>query len=239
MNNENEDKDLPLGDEENIEAISDHIEKHIGEIHKAFHEIVSEIVHIDLHWVKPSEAYPFNILVSSGMSDLPMIVPEKLEAEETRQYAELCFILPEDWKMEAANESLPNPLEDENNYWPLRWTKILARFPHQAETWLGVGHTIPTSKELDSYSDDNKLCCMFLFSPVTLPEEFFKLTTDKGKQIRFLNMIPLYKEEMEYKIQNGTDKLVDKFIKYGVSDVLDINRVNTCKKGFSLKFWKK
>lgn len=40
------------GDGENIDAISNHIEKYIGKIDCVFHEIISDKVHIDVHWVK-------------------------------------------------------------------------------------------------------------------------------------------------------------------------------------------
>ncbi len=41
--------------EPSIQEISDHIEKNIGEIHMVFHEIISDQVHIDVHWVKPTK----------------------------------------------------------------------------------------------------------------------------------------------------------------------------------------
>lgn len=37
-----------------IDEISDHIEKNVGKIHMVFHELVSDQVHIDVHWVKPT-----------------------------------------------------------------------------------------------------------------------------------------------------------------------------------------
>lgn len=82
-----------FGDEQTIELVSNHIEKHLGKIETVFHEVVSDLVHIDIHWVKPSTEFPFNILVTSGMSDLPMNVPDGLEEHK---YVELCVLLPED-----------------------------------------------------------------------------------------------------------------------------------------------
>ncbi|MFM2393256.1 MAG: hypothetical protein RLZZ546_1238, partial [Bacteroidota bacterium] len=40
-----------FGDGENMVAISKHIEQNIGEIELVFHEVVSDLVHIDVHWV--------------------------------------------------------------------------------------------------------------------------------------------------------------------------------------------
>jgi hypothetical protein len=55
-------------------------ETHLGEIHDVYHELISDLVHIDIHHVAPDDERPFHTLVTSGMSDLPMTVPEGVEA---------------------------------------------------------------------------------------------------------------------------------------------------------------
>lgn len=65
-----------LGDAESIEAIGAHIERHLGPIHRVFHELVSDVVHLDVHWVQPTPERPWHNLVTSGMSDLAMSAPE-------------------------------------------------------------------------------------------------------------------------------------------------------------------
>ena len=83
--------------EECIEQISGHIEQHLGPIETVFHEIASDMVHIDVHFVKPTSTFPFVRLVTSGMSDLPMTTPEESEAP---QFAELLITLPADWHLD-------------------------------------------------------------------------------------------------------------------------------------------
>ena len=83
-----------FGDPETIEAVSAHVERHLGRIGVVFHEIVSDLVHIDLLHVPPTRERPFHTLVTCGMSTRPMNVPE--DAEELR-YAELMLSLPPDW----------------------------------------------------------------------------------------------------------------------------------------------
>jgi hypothetical protein len=108
-----------IGNAENIEAISDDIEKQIGKIEIVFHEIVSDIVHIDVHWVKPTEKFPFHSFVTSGMSDKPMNVPKGMEAHK---YAELCIFLPANWPLSVEPyQTTEEAFKDENNYWPIRW----------------------------------------------------------------------------------------------------------------------
>ena len=227
--------DPAIGDGENIEAISDHIEKYIGKIETVFHEIISDKVHIDVHWVKPSAEFPFHTLVTSGMSDKPMNVPEGLEY---LQYAELCILLPADWKIGAESyELMTKVFEEESNYWPVRWLKQLARFPHEYDTWLGAYHTLPNGEDAEPYADNTKLGCMFLYPSIALPPEFRELTINEHKKINFYSLYPIYKEEMDYKLQKGGEAVLDKFEKYNVSNVVDIDRENTCTRKKFLGLW--
>ncbi|WP_251274378.1 hypothetical protein, partial [Enterobacter hormaechei] len=40
-----------IGEEQHIEAISAHLERHLGPVSGVFHEIISDLVHIDVHVV--------------------------------------------------------------------------------------------------------------------------------------------------------------------------------------------
>lgn len=59
-------------------------------------KILSDLVHIDLHWVKPTEELPYNIIITSWMSDLPMNTPEWLE---DCRFSELFIVLPKNWDL--------------------------------------------------------------------------------------------------------------------------------------------
>lgn len=214
------DFELATGNEVHIEAISDHIEAHIGPIEMVFHEIISDLVHIDVHWVAPTDERPVHTLITSGMSDRPMVVPDECKEFEL---AELMVTLPADW--ELSQESF----EDENNYWPIRLMKMLARLPHEYETWLGVGHTVPNSDPPEPYASRNKFSCALIMPPLTVPDEFHELQVDEGV-INFYSIIPLYDEETNYKLQNGLDALLDKFDEADVGEVIDIGRQNACKR---------
>ncbi|MNI85549.1 Suppressor of fused protein (SUFU) [compost metagenome] len=73
--------------------------------------------------------------------------------------------------------------------------------------------------------------CMLLLPPMlSFDEEFLELTTKDGKIINFYAMIPVYKEEMDYKLEEGTDALLDLFDEYGISELVDIDRPNVCKR---------
>ena len=84
--------------EESTAQISDHIERHLGKVDNVFHELVSDTVHIDVHQVKPTSEFPFWRLVTSGMSDLPMTVPENTEG--VPRFLELMITLPGRWRVD-------------------------------------------------------------------------------------------------------------------------------------------
>lgn len=210
-----------IGDGENIEAISDHIEKYAGKIETIYHEIISDKVHVDVHFVKAGSKFQFHTLVTSGMSDKPMNTPE---GQEAKRFAELCILLPADWKIDEES------FKDEANYWPVRWLKYMARFPHEFDTWLGWGHTLPNGPDADPFADNTKLGCMMLYPSISLPSDFFELKINEEKTIRFYCMMPLYKEEMDYKLEKGSEPLTDLFEKAGITDIVDINRPNVCQK---------
>src|SRR6185369_17322023 len=120
--------EVAIGDGENIERIGEHIARYVGPVETVFHEIVSDLVHVDVHFVPADGEREYHTLVTSGMSDRPMTVPE---GAEDFQFAELVLCRPDTWPLSQKD------FNDENNYWPVRWLKQLARFPHEYDTWLG------------------------------------------------------------------------------------------------------
>jgi hypothetical protein len=203
-----------------IEEISAHIEKYIGKVAAVFHEIRSDAVHIDLHHVKPTEDNPFNILVTSGMSDLPMKVPPDANVP---RYIELMAILPRDWRMDQES------FKTEEWYWPVRLLKILARYPHRYNTWLGWGHTIPNGRPSRPFAANTQLSGVIIFPSVIVPREFHELRINEEKTIHFYSIMPLYEDEMKMKIHDGSKMLFDKFDACGITDFIDLERKNVVK----------
>ena len=211
-----------IGDSENIERISAHIREHIGEPATVFHEILSHLVHIDVHIVAPTEARPFYSLITSGMSDRPMDAPEGCEKA---RYAELMICLPADWPMTEED------WKDEANYWPIETLKFLARMPHEYDTWLSLDHTVPNGDPPENFGTSN-FCCAFIGPANTAPKEFWQLQIDEEKTITFFGVHLIYLEEMEMKMKKGAEAVWELFEKNGVTELLDINRKNVAKKRF-------
>ncbi|SEO83231.1 Suppressor of fused protein (SUFU) [Paenibacillus sp. OV219] len=118
----------------------------------------------------------------------------------------------------------------------MRALKTLARLPHAYHTWLYAVHTIPNGNPAERYAASTKLTGMMLNVPATIKaiNEFFTLPFSPEKEIHFFNLIPLYTEEMDFKLKHGADALLDKLSKAGVTDIINIDRKNSCKKRFGL-----
>lgn len=215
------DFEFAVGDSENIDRISDHIERHAGPVGNVFHELISDLVHIDVHIVEPTPQRNVFTLVTSGMSDRAMNAPEG--AEDFR-YAELLICLPPDWPMgEEAWKSAAN-------YWPIRTLKFLARFPHEYQTWLAAMHTIPNGNPPEPFAHNCGMSGVILLPPVTLPESFHQLAIDSEKTIHFLSVIPLYADEMDLKLREGAEALFDGFERDRVSEILNPQRPSIVKR---------
>lgn len=219
------------GDSENIDRITNHIEKHLGPVDSVFHEIVSDLVHLDVHIVKPTPERNCYSLVTSGMSDAPMTVPQGLEA---LRYAELMIQLPPDWPLDRiqalagkkGEKSDAERAEAERWYWPIRWLKMMARLPHEYDTWLGESHTVPSGDPPEPYADDTKLCGMLVVPPLGAPDGFATLEVSPDKTIFFYQLMPIYAEEMDLKLRKGAEKLIELFDRHKIDVVVNPRRPN-------------
>lgn len=206
---------LAGGNEIHLEAISAHIEKHIGKVDFVFHELISALVHIDVHIVYPTPARNFYTLVTSGMSDRPMNIPSP-EVKDW-EYGEVMLCLPPEWKIDEES------LKDEKNYWPIRMLKFIARFPHEYNSWVSFGHTIPNGNPPNPLADNVGFCGVLLDVPVTTGKEFPLLQLE-DKRILFYALIPLFEDEMNFKLQEGNDALLELFDQHNVTELVNVNR---------------
>ena len=208
--------DPVIGDGEHIDSVTEHIERHIGEVTMVFHELVSDLVHIDVHHVPPEPGRDFHTLITTGMSKKPMTVPEG--AEEFR-FAELVLCLPADWKLTRED------FADEANYWPIRLLKTLARLPHEYDTWLGPGHSIPNGGEQpEPYAKSTRFCCAMIVPAIRFGKDFLRLETADERTINFYSVWPLLADETEFKLKQGYDELLDRLLSRDVTDVIDVQR---------------
>jgi hypothetical protein len=204
----------------NLQAIQEHLAEHIGPVENVFHELISDLVHLDVLMIPPAADRPFNVLVTSGMSDLPMTVPNGME---NFRRAEVMIALPSDWPLDYAR------FDDERVYWPIRWLKMLGRLPHEFNTWLGYGHSVPNGDPPEPIPGTKFTGVMTTFAR-WLPRDFSRLELGPARWIFFYQMVPLYPEEMDLKLNKGTEALVKRFEERDISFVLDPNRPNVARR---------
>lgn len=188
---------------EEMECVEAHIQQYFGPVDKVFHEIVSPDIHVDICLIPPQGEHDYYTLVTMGMGAHRMNVPEELTQYKLER-AELVIALPPHWKLTEQD------FEDECWYWPVRLLKTLARFPGNCDTWLGFGHTLQLMQ--DQLAPNTKLCAALLASPLTLNDE----DDDKpcvlpnGDEVNFYQVIPLYKEELEFAQSHDTEETFEK-----------------------------
>ncbi len=189
-----------------------------------YHEMVSDLVHIDVNIMRPTQEQPFYVLYTTGMSDLPMTLPDEVEHKEKYQYAELFQFLPASWNL-GKEFDIDKDLS-RASYWPIGMMKFLARFPHQYQTWLGWGHTIPNGPDYAPLDDTVGFGGIVLSGGGDGP--LGALKAKDGKELHFYHVIPAYKEEIEYKLKYGMEALDALFREKELPVVLDIRRPNLC-----------
>lgn len=203
------------------DLMSDHIDKHFEEAEiNVFHEIPTLDIHMDVYHIKPPESN-YEILLTSGMSSIAMNVSEIPNNSDNYRFAELMVMLP---KGVAFGNVHPGNIKSD---WILSMLKQSAKFPHFYNTWIGVGHTIQAEVELVPYSEDTNYCGCIVLPTMTLPEDFKTVKSAEG-HINILGLFPLYKEEIQFKIDHGYNEFVEFLIKNNTPEIINFNRENFC-----------
>ncbi len=154
------------------------------------------------------------VVMTNGLSDYCMPVHEKFEGKER---TELYFCLPSYW-------DLDNP----NGQWIFEWISKLAKHVIEKHTWFGVGHTIPNGSPAMPLSPTMKQKYLLLNEPMFLEKELSPLQLS-AFEVNFLGIIPIFEDEMDYKMGKGTYKLLLKMEAKGVSELLDDFRLSSLK----------
>ena len=163
---------------EEMEDLQAFIEEHFGESQDLLlHEIQSEYVHTDTAVVRtPADETAF---VTFGISARPMTAPlQTLSRCELVAYASPSF----------------NAKSNDGRVIGGELTR-LGRFPFANDTWFGEGHTIDASDLFrDTFGYD-----AFLF--LNTHESYI---ADVNSCVRFLALLPIYAEERQYIMENGS-----------------------------------
>lgn len=205
---------LYLYDEKDLNEVDEYISKAFGNFENVFHEIISPDIHLDVCFIPPTNEEPFFKLVTMGAGAYEMDIPDKWK-EYRLERAEYVIYVPKEWNLNSPEIA---------DYWPIKVLKDVARLPILCDTWLSFGHTTQDDEEGSPYAPNTK------FNSVVLDfcdnhQGEVRLETSSGKTINFYQIIPLYPEELEFKMNNDAETLIDLFDKKNIEyKIVDINR---------------
>jgi hypothetical protein len=194
-----------------LTEISNHIKEYFGDNSFILHEDKSSIVHVDIHVVRPSAERPFFTLLTSGMSDLNMKVPE---GAEDFVLAEVCLCLPGAWPLAVDSFGWREP----QFFWPIQLLLQAARYPHRHDTWLCWGHTIGDSEQPTPIDPQVDYTGVIFLEPLTFPDGAGTIETPDDRHINYLALIPLLPKEMAF--EAGPEELAERLSEAGVSELL-------------------
>lgn len=213
------------------EKIQDHVEQHIGPIKTVFHEILSNRVHVDVLVVAPTEERPYWTFVTCGMSARAMALPDEALGSAPL-FAEVVMALPNHWQFSSGSGDI---LGNHPGDYPISLLRYVAHFPHNYSTWLGAGHTIPNGEPPEPIADDTLMCGCMLAPVIGVDRKFNRLSVRDNVEIGFYGVIPIHRDELDLKLQEGANVIYDLFDQKGVSELFDPSRPSVIpqqKRGF-------
>ena len=205
---------------QHLEAITAHVERHIGDVAFVLHELHSTYVHVDVLAVAPTPVLPQWTLVTSGMSDRPILRPRCCEpGPPAKLYRELILALPAHWPLDQPDTRAAA------TDWPVRDLRSLARYPHRLGAYVDWQHTVGTP---DARADPGCPYPGALFAgSQTLPRGVRDLEAE-GHAIAFMSVYPLFPSELRHARRHGSESLIDRLLLLGVTDRLDPTRPPCC-----------
>lgn len=195
------------------DAIDRHIETHFGPVEFVYHEMASYLAAVHVYVVAPTEERPYRTLITSGMSELPMAVPE---GHDISPYAEVMLSLPAGWP-------LPQTIGvgDDPAIWPLWVLKEVARLPHVYDTWIGPWHSVPNGDPAEPYAENTPFAGVVVTPMLRVRPEARTIEVGDGVRIALLALIPLHPDEMAVKLERGTDALIQVLDRGRITELLD------------------
>jgi len=182
-------------------ALEAHITKYFGNIAAVIHDIDSSDINVDIAVIAPTSERNFFTLVTIGMGAYRMERPREMSKFEIiPEYAELLICLPPDWDMQGI---LKGATHDKNCYWPVRLLRDTAHIPAQDNILIDQGSFFSTERP---YADNTKLCGVLAAGPDNVFDEvswdtekhFDVCVMPGGKEVNFFQLVPLYRDEIEY-----------------------------------------
>jgi hypothetical protein len=219
------------------EIILKHVTKHCGPVDdRHITQIVPSAagVGVAVHVVRPNPKSGGSLLLfTTGMSDLPMTVPDDVDGAERYVHAELVISLPRAWPL-PENDTL----REDDHHWPIEWLFRVGAFPHQRGTWLGGPFTVYAVEDPPQpLAPNTALSCVLLLadayrgaseyaSGAVSKNAFSRVRCSRDKEVFFYSLLPLYTEERDLEMSEGIGRLFELLDMHRVPLQVDLARVN-------------
>lgn len=210
-------------DEADSQALTDWYQENIGIVGEVVedphYQPNSGMLKVDIVVIHPNPNDPDDngnyCLATRGLGAYYMPVPQG-----EMPCVELTIDLPPSWNPKST---------DPKDTAPMEWLRGVANIISYG-SWLGNGHTIPMEEMEGTDFKGFILSAANDFDEEN--EEYFPLFAElpSGNKVGFLHLAPIYKEEMDYKLDHSAADLFEKFQAYEIPfpPVLDPHRPNTC-----------
>ena len=156
------------------------------------------IPHFDMYYISPSPLHPYYAVFTCGMGEHRMTT-----RFDDLKYAELCLLLPPDWKIKNFIQS------DSVSLQPFRSLMLGGRYPFQNRMFLADGHVLTIKDSSRSVNFSAELITKFS-SAFGLRTSLNSIIIDNRK-INVYGVVQLFPEELNFKIAVGSDQLLNKF----------------------------
>ena len=207
--NNKTDPDVLTYSPEQSEAIEEFITEHFGDFPKVFRDNSTKDVKIDIAVIPPDDSRYFITLVTMGLGAYKMKLPKELHGQNLDR-TELVLCLPANWYFDS---------QQAHTMWPIELLNRIGHLPVRHHSWIGLGHTVDYGCP---FTDDTELSALILLSPACGDNSSVCRLPD-GETVNFYQVFPLYDIEMRYKVDHGTDALLDRFGN-GPDPVIDLDR---------------
>ena len=165
-------------------------------------------------FIEAPEGKSCNILMTSGLIEYNMPVDD---TEQAKVHKELYFVLPDYWSLKL--------IEQEKYDWLFATLSKLKNYVLDHKTWYAEGHTMPANKDLAELSSQLKQTYLMLCNPIYIKDELSPILLG-SKEISFLGILPIFRNEFHHKQAYGTNKLISLFESYQITERIDEYRTN-------------
>jgi hypothetical protein len=163
------------------------------------------------------------LFMTQGLSSYPMEIPEKYQEERN---AELYFFAPVHWQSETNDTPLL--------HWLLQ-TLSKAKAYVMAGNWVLKGQSFGITDLPEGKMKEQNFVALMLVPPHEASFLKDPVLVD-NVQVSFRALVPVFKDEQEYKIARGFQKLWEKFHEKRTSEKLDEFRLPVVKN--RILFWR-